>query len=118
MDACLTSFKESNEAKYLTNYHYYGFYKPLFRKMLDRSICLVLVDEEQPNVIWSFLIYSPDNTIHYAYTKYNFRNHGLMRALVAAADINPKEFNYTFNTRSSYNYKQREDTTLTYRSPE
>lgn len=88
----LMSFQAgSKEVRKINQDSYLQAHNKTINKILDRSKCLIVCDEEDEGLIYSFLIFEHGGNfdfLHYIYTRKNFRNNGFVKAQLTALGKN------------------------------
>ena len=78
----LQSNRNSDFANYINNGDYYDYHDELIESILKRSMVTMIVDAEDLNHIYGYMVYeNSDNdfVLHFIYIKFNYRNFGLAK---------------------------------------
>jgi len=92
--------KESKLGKSVTTTKFFLEFAKVIDYILDRSEIIIACDQEDPNVIFSYLIYEP-GIVHYIFTKLAFRRLYIARDLILHAFPEAQSFQYSIKTLSS-----------------
>lgn len=77
---------------------YYAHHPELLEKILKRSKVLVAQSKNDPDVTVGYLVYEPDNVIHFVYVKHTFRRFGVATSLLIRSGLRPDACSYTHRT--------------------
>jgi len=83
----LRSYKhKSSFAKRIQHNIFYKWHEQVIKRILDRSAVLVAHMKDEPEIILAYIVFEP-NTIHYIYTKDEWRMMGIAKALLDQSQV-------------------------------
>ncbi len=103
-DTWVESFRLSHAAGPIPMDMYRTLYREIIRRVITQptAMCLVAYNVHIPRQICGYVVFERGEvpTIHYCFVKHWMRGHGMAKALLATALIDPrKPFLYTFKSR-------------------